>query len=243
MSLTRRSFVKKSAYSAAAVTVLGTGVGLTQEVSSAIEYEYLLECVSDPSDNPDYPGNWTPAPSNNNSAFGQSRMKAVDPSGPGGVAYLFVTVAGHGPTKGQRSSAFTVSGSSKAEFQHPRRNLSDDEYTFPREVAEVSSYSIATIDTASGVVTISPKNPTQKEEKDDKTQALVKVTPSFTVNGGGGYHDSGYGSVKVSIGILEFSTDDEDNLYYPEEVELAWGIKVVHRVKGSGGAWIGQSTL
>lgn len=34
MSLTRRSFIKKSSFSAAAVTVLGTGVGLAQVTSS-----------------------------------------------------------------------------------------------------------------------------------------------------------------------------------------------------------------
>ncbi|MEJ6643997.1 MAG: twin-arginine translocation signal domain-containing protein [Akkermansiaceae bacterium] len=37
MSLTRRSFVKKSAYSAAAVTVLGTGVGLGQTATGQKE--------------------------------------------------------------------------------------------------------------------------------------------------------------------------------------------------------------
>ena len=35
MSLTRRSFIKKSSYSAAAVTVLGTGVALAQQTTSA----------------------------------------------------------------------------------------------------------------------------------------------------------------------------------------------------------------
>ncbi len=36
MSLTRRSFIKKSSYSAAAVTVLGTGVGLAQSLTSGL---------------------------------------------------------------------------------------------------------------------------------------------------------------------------------------------------------------
>jgi hypothetical protein len=37
MKITRRSFVKKSAYSAAAVTVLGTGVGLGQTATGQKE--------------------------------------------------------------------------------------------------------------------------------------------------------------------------------------------------------------
>jgi len=235
--------VKKSAYSAAAVTILGRGVSLAQGNSPGIEYEYLLKCISDPSADPNYPGNWTPAPSNGNAAFGQSGYIDVDPSGPGGVTQLIVTVTGDGPKTGDKDSAFTVSGTCKAEFQHPRRNLWDGELTYPREEAVVSSSSTATIDTATGVVTIAPANPTQKKVEDDKTQAIVKVTPAFAVNGAGAYHDSGYGSVSVNVGVLEFSTGDEDDMYYPEEVELAWGIQVVRRKKGSNDAWEGQSSL
>ena len=46
MSLTRRSFIKKSSYSAAAVTVLGTGVGLAQTNSSGIIWRMV--CIEPP---------------------------------------------------------------------------------------------------------------------------------------------------------------------------------------------------
>jgi hypothetical protein len=54
MSLTRRSFVKKSAYSAAAVTVLGTGVGLAEGISKQTRkvYQYGIYLIVYPL-NPD----------------------------------------------------------------------------------------------------------------------------------------------------------------------------------------------
>lgn len=45
MSLTRRSFIKKSSYSAAAVTAFGTGVGLCQEPTSGVPFERLQKRV------------------------------------------------------------------------------------------------------------------------------------------------------------------------------------------------------
>jgi len=43
MNITRRSFVKKTSYSAAAVTVLGTGVGLGQETTTPPKYK--MKCT------------------------------------------------------------------------------------------------------------------------------------------------------------------------------------------------------
>lgn len=47
MSLTRRSFIKKSSYSAAAVTILGAGVGLANTTTSGF-YIVLVSVYTDP---------------------------------------------------------------------------------------------------------------------------------------------------------------------------------------------------
>ncbi|MFT6177918.1 MAG: hypothetical protein ACJA16_000374 [Akkermansiaceae bacterium] len=122
MSLTRRSFVKKSSYSVAAVTILGTGLGLAAGASSQIQkWEYLLECTRNPETDDDYNPTYVGALDAGYAQWSVSNIKKWDPgftSGHDNAAG--VTLLGTGPVQGTRSLAF--------EFKAKIKAWQDDDY-------------------------------------------------------------------------------------------------------------------
>lgn len=162
-TITRRNFLKVSAFTTGAVITLGKGTALAEESSSTPpnqSYYWCLKCTEDPDSNQT---SSIPSSSLGGLFFASLQETPFDPPGPGDGSNckLYCRIHGAGPKKGDYASSFTVA----ADLFGGIKILNNDVVEFgPTLHAGDGTNKISScnttiaIDSNTGVVTLTPND-------------------------------------------------------------------------------------